>query len=271
MMIDIGSRIKLKSPNLSVIGNAALKAGRKLVRDFSEVEHLQISRKGPGDFVSAADRKAENLIRVELLKARPDASFLMEESGRIDTDSDYKFIIDPLDGTNNFIHGLPHFCVSIALEHKDEVIAGVIYDPLRDEMFYAEKGMGSYMNDRRIRTSGRDRLADSLLAMTLAFGALDKKHVDSLRTRKYIMICEQAAGCRRSGSAALDLAYLSCGRLDGYYGVDLAPWDSAAGALILREAGGYMRYFNNGNHNSPKQTILASNGHVQVTIESYLQ
>jgi myo-inositol-1(or 4)-monophosphatase len=265
-MIQIQSRIKLLSPNLTVMGTAALKAARKLVRDFSEVEHLQVSKKGPGDFVSTADRKAEKIICEELSRARPEYGFLLEEAGEIKTSSDFRFIVDPLDGTTNFLHSLPHFSISIALEYKGEIVSALIYDPLKDEMFYGERGMGAYMNDRRLRVSGRERLPDALMGMSLAHGALNAHHGDLKRTRTYMALSEQSSGMRRSGSAALDLAYIALGRLDAYYAVDLAPWDTAAGMLLVKEAGGLVTSFKQGQ----KQTLLATNGALHAIIEPHM-
>lgn len=270
-MMQINSRIKLASPNLAIMGSAALKAARKLVRDFSEVEHLQVSKKGPGDFVSTADRKAEKTIREELSKARPEYGFLLEEEGEIPSSSDFRFIVDPLDGTTNFLHGIPHFAISIALEYKSEIIAGLVYDPIKDEMFYGERGMGAYVNDRRLRVSGRERLGDALMGMSLVHGALAPSHPDLKRTRTYMILAEQAAGSRRSGSAALDLAYIASGRLDAYYAVALAPWDTAAGALLVKEAGGFVKHFNANGFKDSKQTILATNDPLHNVITQHVQ
>ena len=220
---------------------AAEKAGRALMRDFGEVENLQVSRKGPADFVSTADTKVEGILYRELSKARPDFGFLMEERGKIaGADPLNRWIVDPLDGTTNFLHGLPHFCISIALEYNKEIIAGVIYDPIRDEMFWAERGQGAYVNDTRLRVSGRNRLADGLFATGIPFkGILGVKgHQLFLRQLEGVMGC--SSGVRRWGSAALDLAYVAAGRYDGYWENGLNPWDVAAGILMVREAGGQV-------------------------------
>lgn len=256
------SRIKLNSAILSVMGTAALKAARKLIHDFSEVEHLQVSKKGPGDFVSTADRRSEKTIRQELEKARPGIGFLLEEGGVIPPSygGNNRFIVDPLDGTTNFLHGIPHFAISIAFEQNKDITAGIVYDPLKDEMFYAVKGMGAYVNNRRLRVSGRERLSDALMGLSLINGALHSSHPDLNKTRLYLALAEQAAGMRRSGSAALDLCYIAAGRLDTYYAVSLAAWDVAAAALIIREAGGSFTTFPQSA--PPAGTVLAANGNL---------
>jgi len=230
-----------RSPTVNVMAMAAEKAGRALTRDFGEVENLQVSRKGPADFVSTADTKVEGILVRELGKARPDFGFLLEERGVIaGADPLNRWIIDPLDGTTNFLHGLPHFCISIALEYNKEIIAGVIYDPIRDELFWAERGQGAYVNDKRLRVSGRSRLADGLFATGIPFmGVLDEeRHQLFLRQLGGVMGC--SSGVRRWGSAALDLAYVAAGRYDGYWENGLNPWDVAAGILMVREAGGQV-------------------------------
>ena len=225
------------SATVHVMVQAAQKAARNLVRDFGEIEQLQVSRKGPGDFVSAADRRAEQVIRRELQKARPTFGFLMEESGTIaGEDERRRWIVDPLDGTTNFLHGLPHFCISIALEENDEIIAGVIYDPLKDELFAAEKGVGAFMNDRRIRVSSRSDPALALVGTGIAGPSRAPDESNYLAQLDAVAV--RVAGVRRMGAAALDLAYVAAGRLDGFWEFGLKPWDLAAGIAILREAGG---------------------------------
>lgn len=216
---------------------AARKAGRKLSRDFNEVENLQISKKGPADFVSKADHKAEEVIFEELSRARPGYAFLMEERGVVEgTDRTHRWIVDPLDGTLNFLHAQPHFAVSIALEREGELIAGVIYNPATDELFHAEKGRGAYMNDRRLRVAGRRHLEECVIATgTPFFGK--SGHARFLKELHKIM--PHAAGIRRYGAASLDLAWTAAGRFDGFWERGLAPWDIAAGIVMVREAGGY--------------------------------
>ncbi|MCL4677290.1 MAG: inositol monophosphatase [Alphaproteobacteria bacterium] len=243
---------------MNVMLRASEKAARSLLRDFNEVEHLQVSAKGPGDFVSAADRRAEEIIFGELKKARPDYSFLMEESGAVEgTDPEYRWLIDPLDGTTNFLHGLPHWAISIALEHKGEIIAGLIHDPVKDEIFHAEKGTGAFMRRRRLRVSGRQ----DLMLATIATGA-PRRSVES-RTqfmREYSAIISVAPGLRRFGAAALDLAYVAAGRYEGFWERNLKPWDIAAGLLIVKEAGGFVSDLDSTTAN-PVETgnILAAN------------
>ena len=226
------------SANLNVMMKTARKAGRALLKDFGEVENLQVSSKGPGDFVSRADKQAEATIREELMKARPSYGFLGEEGTVIDgEDPTRRWIVDPLDGTTNFLHGLPHWAVSIALEHKGIVVAGVVYDPVKDEMFYAEKGSGAWMNESRIRVSGRTRMLECIFATGIPFGGATDLPLTIAELARLAPAC---AGIRRWGAAALDLAYVAAGRFDGYWERRLHPWDIAAGVVILREAGGFI-------------------------------
>ena len=226
------------SANLNVMMKTARKAGRALLKDFGEVENLQVSTKGPADFVTRADKAAEAMIKEELMHARPSYGFLGEEGEEIEgQDPTRRWIVDPLDGTTNFLHGLPHWAVSIALEHKGQVVAGVIYDPVKDEMFYAEKGTGAWMNESRMRVSSRHRLIESIFATGLPFagrGDLPETFQELAR------LLPASAGVRRFGSAALDLAYVAAGRYDGYWERALQPWDIAAGVIIVREAGGMI-------------------------------
>ncbi|MEX0751711.1 MAG: inositol monophosphatase family protein [Xanthobacteraceae bacterium] len=228
----------LHSALLNVMIKAARRAGRTLKRDFGEVENLQVSLKGPANFVSAADHRAEEILREELAKARPGYGFLGEESGlTAGSDSTHRWIVDPLDGTTNFLHGLPHFAISLALERKGVIVAGLVYNPATDEMFLAERGKSAFVNDRRLRVAGRRRLADSVIACGLPhFGRGDLE----LGRKELGAVQEKVAGLRRFGSAALDLAWIAAGRFDGYWERDLSPWDMAAGILIVREAGGYV-------------------------------
>ncbi len=226
------------SANLNIMIRAARRAGRSLVRDFREVENLQVSMKGAGDFVSRADLAAERIIREELTGARKTYGWLGEESAEVaGEDPTRRWIVDPLDGTTNFLHGLPHWAVSIALEHKGEIVAGVIYDPAKDELFAAEKGQGAWMNDTRIRVSARSRMIESIFATGLPFGG----RADLPETlRDLARLLPACAGVRRWGAAALDLAYVAAGRYEGFWERELHPWDMAAGIVILREAGGLV-------------------------------
>ncbi len=223
------------SANLNVMMKTARKVGRGLLKDFAEVEQLQVSTKGPGDFVSRADRKAEQTIREDLLAARPTYGFLGEEGGELEgSDPTRRWIVDPLDGTTNFLHGLPHWAVSIALEHKGQLVAGVVYDPVKDEMFYAEKGEGAWMNERRIRVSARSRMIESIFATGIPWAGRRNLPVVLQDLARIMPIC---AGVRRFGAASLDLAYVAAGRYEGFWERDLNIWDVAAGMVIATEAG----------------------------------
>jgi myo-inositol-1(or 4)-monophosphatase len=227
---------------MNVMVQAATKAGRGMRRDFGEVEQLQVSVKGPSDFVSAADRKAEDLLVRDLQKARPEIGFLLEEGGVITgSDQSQRFIIDPLDGTTNFLHGIPQFAVSVALEKNDTLIAAVVYNPINDELFTAERGQGAFLNDRRIRVAARQRLNDCVIGTGVTHRG---KGDHDLFGRELKSVQTEVAGIRRLGAASLDLAYIAAGRLDGFWERDLNPWDIAAGILIIREAGGYVTDLN---------------------------
>lgn len=224
------------SANLNVMIKAARKAGRSLVKDFQEVENLQVSRKGAGDFVSKADIAAEKILKEELMGARPTYGWLAEEGGETPgEDPTRRWIVDPLDGTTNFLHGLPHWAISIALEHKGKIVSGVIYDPAKDEMFFAEKGTGAWMNETRIRVSARHRLIESIFATGLPFAG----RADLPETLQDLArLLPATAGVRRFGSAALDMAYVAAGRYEGFWERRLHAWDLAAGIIIVKEAGG---------------------------------
>jgi myo-inositol-1(or 4)-monophosphatase len=247
-----------RSPLLNVMIRAADRAARGLKRDFGEVENLQVSRKGPADFVSAADLKAERVLRDELHKARPDYAFLMEESGAQagSPESDRCWIVDPLDGTTNFLHGLPHFAISIGLTEGGQVIAGVVYDPVKEELFFAEKGGGAYLNHRRMRVSGRGRLEDALLATGIPFKG---RGGEEQFAQELDQAMRHTAGVRRWGTASLDLAYVAAGRVDGFWERDLSPWDVAAGLLLVREAGGYVTAIDGGPARLDGRSFLAAN------------
>jgi myo-inositol-1(or 4)-monophosphatase len=247
----------LRSANITVMIQAAHKAARPLVRDFGEVENLQVSIKGPGDFVSAADRRAEQTLRRELSRARPSFGFLLEESGVIPgEDREQRWVVDPLDGTTNFLHGLPHFAISIGLERRGELIAGVVYDPIKDELFCAEKGAGAYLNDRRLRVSGRSDLTNCLIGTgipVLNWPGRTQGYAGQLER-----LSGEVAGVRRLGTASLDLAYVAAGRLDGFWEFGLKPWDVAAGIVLVREAGGLVGRLE-GEGDFAAGTLVASN------------
>ena len=226
----------IRSPFISVMTDAALKAAKSLRRDLGEVEALQVSMKGPGDFVSAADRRAEKIIREALAKARPTYGLVMEEGGNIPgTDGAHRWHVDPLDGTTNFLHGIPQFCVSIGLERDGDFVAGVVYDPAKDEMFVAERGKGAYMNNRRIRVAGRRDFNQALIGVaTPHLGRGGHPHF----LKELGAVMARAAATRRLGSAALDIAYVACGRLDAFWERGLNSWDFGAASVLVREAGG---------------------------------
>ncbi len=236
---------------------AAQKAGRGLVRDFGEVENLQVSRKGPADFVSAADLKAEATLREELTRARPRFGWLMEEGGVVEgEDKDRRWVVDPLDGTTNFLHGIPHFAISIALAREGVPVAGLIYNPANDEFFTAERGKGAFFNDRRIRVAARKRLADAVVCCALPhLGRGDL----ALFRREFTAVQDKVAGLRRFGAAALDLAYVAAGRFDIYWERNLSPWDFAAGVLLVREAGGFVTDLEDKERTMEPGDIIAGN------------
>ena len=231
------------SPNLNIMIKASQKASKALIRDFGEIEKLQVSIKGPSNFVSNADTKAEKIIIEELMKAKKNYSIISEEDGsKINSDSENVWIIDPIDGTSNFLHGIPHFAISIALKSNNEIISGLIYDPIKDEMFYAEKNSGAFFNNQRIKVSKKKEIEDCLFAT----GGKEKVISDFIT--------------RKTGSAALDMAYVAAGRYDGYFQNNLNLWDVAAGIIIIKEAGGIVNEINLSNHSNIK--IIASSSRI---------
>jgi len=247
----------LHSAVINVMIKAAHRAGRSLKRDLGEVEHLQVSVKGPRNFVTAADHRAEEIVRSELAKARPDYGFLGEEGGtREGSDKSHRWIVDPLDGTTNFLHGIPHFAVSIGLERNGAIVAGVVYNPANDELFVAERGKGAFLNDKRIRVAARQRLADAVVACGLPhYGRGDL----ALARREIAAAQQHYAGLRRYGAATLDLAWVAAGRLDAYWERDLSPWDLAAGSILVREAGGFVTDLDGGEEIFAKGQVAAGN------------
>ncbi len=261
-----------RSATINVMIRAAERAARDLKRDFGEVEHLQTSRKGPGDFVSAADLRSERVLRRELHKARPSFGFLMEESGAFGgSDPEHRWLIDPLDGTANFLHGIPHFAISVGLERGGELIAGVVFDPIKDELFWAEKGAGAYLNDGRIRVSSRRKLEEALLAtgITARRGASDTDRAAFVAQIDAALAV--TAGVRRFGSAALDLAYVAAGRYEAFWESHLSPWDIAAGIVLVREAGGYISEIDGGSGMLATGSTFAANAHLHEAIGRLLR
>lgn len=258
------------SPILTIMIRAAEKAGRVLVRDFGEVEQLQVSRKGPADFVTAADKRSEEIIFEELQKAKPDFSFLMEEGGDVKgKDPDNVWIIDPIDGTHNFMHGIPHWCISIALQNKDKIVSGVIYDPVKDELFYAEKGTGAFLRGhKRLRASGRNQL-ESCVVSTGYTGMDPARRADFTQTLDELLTV--APMMRRMGSAALDLAYVAAGRFDAFYERNIKPWDVAAGILLVRESGGMVSSIDNGEDPVYSGNIIAANNQIHGDLHKLLK
>jgi myo-inositol-1(or 4)-monophosphatase len=257
------------SAHITVMTAAAQKAARRLLRDFNEVEQLQVSVKGPGDFVSQADLRAEQTIKEELTRVRPGYAFLMEETGASGSDNwAWRWVVDPLDGTTNFLHGIPHWAISIGLERRlpdgtAEVHAGVVYNPAADELFWAEKGAGAFVNDHRLRVSARRDLKDALFATGIPFAAVaPQRRLAFARTLGTLM--PQVAGIRRFGSAALDLAWVAAGRYDGFWELGLKPWDYCAGLLLVKEAGGFVT--DPSGKDVTQGDIVAANPHLHVPL-----
>ena len=249
--------MKLNSANINVMVKACRTASKTLIRDFGEIENLQVSLKGPGDFVTNCDKKVEKILIDEFLKARPNYSILSEEIGEINNDDSFKWIIDPIDGTSNFLHGIPHFAISVGLEHNKEIICGIIYDPIKDEMFTAEKGNGSYLNNQRMRVSARSKLED---CMIFTGGPRRESKNREVALKEYYKFSSKVLiPIRKLGSGALDMAYVAAGRCDGFWSRDLNYWDIAAGIILVKEAGGFVTDFDGKNEYVQNKTILASN------------
>ena len=252
--------MKLNSANINVMVKACRKASKILIRDFGEIEKLQVSLKGPGDFVSASDKRVEKILIEELQKARPDYSILSEETGEINNEKSFKWIIDPIDGTANFLHGIPHFAISVGLEHNNEIICGIIYDPIKDEMFTAEKGNGSYLNNQRMRVSSRSKLENCIIftggpRREAKDREIALKEYNSFSSKVHIPI-------RKLGSASLDMAYVAAGRCDGFWQRNLNYWDIAAGIILIKEAGGFVTDFRGNDKYIENKTILATNSRI---------
>ncbi len=257
-----------RSALINVMANAAIRAGRSLTRSFGEIEKLQVSKKGPADYVSEADHRSEQILFEDLKKARPQYSFLMEEGGVVEgKDNSNKWIIDPLDGTMNFLHGLPHFSISIGLERDRELFAGVVYEPITDQMFWAEHGKGAFLNDRRIRVSSRRDVKECLFATGIPFAGRSG-HKPFLAQLENVMA--GSAGVRRAGSAALDLAYVAAGRYDGWWEKGIKPWDIAAGIVLVREAGGVVTDYSGGKNMMAAGEVIAANVDTHRPLKKFL-
>ena len=252
--------MRISSPKMNIMKKACLKAAKSLIRDFGEIEKLQISSKGPGDFVSTADKKSEKIIIEELLKVNSSYGILSEEVGSINKNNkDNRWIVDPIDGTMNFLNGIPQFAISIGYEENGEIICGVIFNPIMNEMFCAEKGNGAYLNNSRIRVSKKKKIKDALIVTGGPKGASKiKEKIFS----EYINVSKNVSNVRKFGSAALDIAYVACGRFDGYWQRELNYWDIAAGIIILKEAGGFVDFFEQDTSSPLKKNILASNSNI---------
>jgi myo-inositol-1(or 4)-monophosphatase len=249
-----------QSAALNVMTAAARKAGRPLVRDFNELENLQISMKGPADFVTHADKRTEKILIDELSKARPGYGFLGEEGGAVEgKDKTHRFIIDPIDGTTNFLHGVPHFAISIALEREGAIVAGIIFNPVTDDLFYAEKGHGAFLNNKRLRVAARKELSTSLFATGLPFLGREGRARAMAETDAALSV---SSGIRRFGAAALDMAWVAAGRFDGFWERGLNLWDTAAGLVLLREAGGVVSDFEGRTDGLTGQDIVCANEHL---------
>ena len=252
--------MRLNSPQINLIIRACMKASRSLIRDFGEIENLQVSSKGPGDFVSSADKRTEKIIIDELRKAHPEYGIITEESKPINkSNTKNRWIIDPIDGTMNFLNGVPQFAISIGYEEDGEIKCGTIFNPIMNEMFCAEKGNGAYLNNSRIRVSNKKNLKDALLVTGGPKGA--SKIKDKIFS-EYINVSDNVASIRKFGSAALDMAYVACGRFEGYWQRELNYWDIAAGIIILKEAGGFVDFFEDIPNLPLKKNILASNSNI---------
>ncbi len=261
--------MRLSSPQINLITKACMKASRSLIRDFGEIENLQVSTKGPGDFVTSADRRTEKILIDELQKAHPEFGIITEESGSINkSNTKNRWIIDPIDGTMNFLNGIPQFAISIGYEEEGEIKCGVIFNPIMNEMFVAEKGNGAYLNNSRIRVSNKKRIKDALLVTGGPKGASKiKEKIFS----EYAKISMNVSNVRKFGSAALDMAYVACGRFDGYWQRELNYWDIAAGIIILKEAGGFVDFFEEDTHMPLKKNILATNSYIHEELGELLK
>ena len=260
--------MRLNSPQINLITKACIKASRALIRDFGEIENLQVSTKGPGDFVSSADKRTEKILIDELQKAHPEYGIISEEIGIINkSNNDNRWIIDPIDGTMNFLNGIPQFAISIGYEENGEIICGVIFNPIMNEMFCAEKGNGAYLNNSRIRVSNKRKIKD---AMIVTGGPKGSSKIKDKIFSEYVNISKKVSNIRKFGSAALDMAYVANGRFDGYWQRELNYWDIAAGIVILKEAGGQVDFFEEETNLPLKKNILATNSNIHEELRDLL-
>ena len=252
--------MRLNSPQINLISKACIKASRSLIRDFGEIENLQVSSKGPGDFVSSADKRTEKILIEELQKAHPEYGIITEETGIINKSNiKNRWIIDPIDGTMNFLNGVPQFAISVGYEENGEIVCGVIFNPIMNEMFIAEKGNGAYLNNSRMRVSNKKKIKDALL---VTGGPKGTSKIKEKIFSEYINVSNNVSNVRKFGSAALDMAYVACGRFDGYWQRELNYWDIAAGIIILKEAGGFVDFFEDDENLPFKKNILATNANI---------
>ena len=260
--------MRLNSPHINLITRACMKASRSLIRDFGEIENLQVSAKGPGDFVSSADKRTEKILIEELQKAHPEYGIVTEERGIINKSNiSNRWIIDPIDGTMNFLNGVPQFAISVGYEENGEIKCGVIFNPIMNELFCAEKGNGAYLNNSRIRVSNKKKIKDALL---VTGGPKSASKIKDTIYSEYINISNSVSNVRKFGSAALDMAYVACGRFDGYWQRELNYWDIAAGIIILKEAGGFVDFFETDANSPIKKNILATNSLIHEDLRELL-
>ena len=260
--------MRLNSPQINLITKACMKASRSLIRDFGEIENLQISSKGPGDFVTSADKRTEEILINELQKAHPEYGIVTEETGIINkSNTKNRWIIDPIDGTMNFMNGIPQFAISVGYEENNEIKCGVIFNPILNEMFYAEKGNGSYLNNSRVRVSSKKKIGDALV---VTGGPKVLSKIKDKIFSEYINISSNVSNVRKYGSAALDMAYVAAGRFDGYWQRELNYWDIAAGIIIVKEAGGFVEFFDEDNNKPLKKNILATNSNIHEELKDLI-
>ena len=261
--------MRLNSPQINLITKACMKASRVLIRDFGEIENLQVSTKGPGDFVTSSDRKIEKILIDELQKAHPDYGIITEETGVINKSNiKNRWIIDPIDGTMNFMNGIPQFAISIGYEEDGEIKCGVIFNPILNEMFCAEKGNGAFLNNSRIRVSKKNKIKDALL---VTGGPKGESKIKKEIYSEYINVSNNVSNIRKFGSAALDIAYVACGRFDGYWQREINYWDIAAGIVILKEAGGFVEFFDDNKNLPLKRNILATNSYIHEELKGLIK